>query len=417
MKMLFLLVLLSLPVFAQTEQGTTVADIQKVVNETLASKWYERIQLRGYAHFRYNRFMESNDKYLCSQCDASIGKNQGFFFRRARLTFYGDVTDRVFIYIQPDYSQSATNGSLTNQQNYLNLRDAYFDYAFDEAKEFRVRTGLSKVPFGFDNLQSSGNRAALDRSDAINMAAPNERDMGVFFMYAPAEIRKMFKELTANNLKGTGDYGMIAIGAYNGQSMNRAEQNNDLHRVVRVTVPWKTQSGQYFEASLQAYEGKFDIIQGNNIQGDAQKRNYYDARQGASFVMYPQPFGFQAEYNIGTGPEFDPQKGATGRTSNKNLKGGYAQVMYQHYIGNHRFHPYLRYQEYTGGRKIDGGTAGDSPARAFTSEMEVGTEWQPNPAIELTAAYAKGTRLRQSTAADKLSEQGQYLRLQAQFNY
>ncbi len=183
MKTLLLLILFSLPAFAQDQQGTSLADIQKVVNDTLASKWYERIQLRGYAQFRYNRVLEQNEKYACSTCDTSVGKNQGFFMRRARLTFFGDVTDRVFIYIQPDYAQTATNGvtagTATQNQNFLQIRDAYFDYALDSDKEFRIRTGISKVPYGYDNLQSSGNRAALDRTDAINNAAPNERDLGV----------------------------------------------------------------------------------------------------------------------------------------------------------------------------------------------------------------------------------------------
>ncbi len=406
MKTLFLLILLSLPAFAQDQQGTSLADIQKAVNDTLASKWYERIQLRGYAQFRYNRTLETNEKYACSTCDTSIGKNQGFFMRRARLTFFGDVTDRVFIYIQPDYAQTATNGVTagtgTQNQNFLQIRDAYFDYALDSDKEFRIRTGISKVPYGYDNLQSSGNRAALDRTDAINNAAPNERDLGVFLMYAPTNVRKIFKELTSNNLKGTGDYGMFAIGVYNGQTLNRGEQNEDLHRVARATYPWKTASGQYYEASVAAYEGKFDT------DLTANQSNTYDQRSVASFVMYPQPFGFIAEYNVGQGPEFSVGKGTI---TKKNLKGGYAQVNYQYQHNSHRFFPYVRYQEYDGGRKLD------NAARVFVSEVEAGTEWQPNPAVELTVAYGKGTRLRQASLTDKQNESGSLVRLQAQFNY
>jgi hypothetical protein len=40
--------------------------------------------------------------------------------------------------------------------------------------------------------------------------------------------------------------------------MNRPEKNNDLHRVIRVTYPWKLASGQFVEASLQAYKGKYN---------------------------------------------------------------------------------------------------------------------------------------------------------------
>lgn len=405
MKILLLLVLFSLPVFAQ-EQGTSLADIQKTVNETLASKWYERFRVGGYAHFRYNRLMESNKNYICSQCDPSLGKNKGFFLRRARLVFQGDVTDRVFVKIEPDYSTTAmTNGGTDNvnspQQNFLNMRDLYFEYALSESKEFRIRAGQQKVPFGFENMQSSGNRLAIDRTDAINMAAPNERDTGLTFFYAPTYMRQMFKDLVSNNLKGTGDYGMVALSVFNGQTMNRNEQNNDLMRVLRVTVPWKTESGQYYEASLQAYENKYDI------DSSAKQNNFYDSRQAATFVMYPQPFGFIAEYVTGTNAQYNNGQGAY---TNKNLRGGYVQASYQHYIGNHRIHPYFRFQEYNGGKKLD------SNAHAKTTEWELGSEWSPTPALELTVAYAKGSRFLQNSTT-RLSEDGQLLRLQAQVNF
>jgi hypothetical protein len=397
MKPLFLLILLFASTAFAQEKGTTIADIQKVVNDTLASKWYERIQMRGYAHFRYNRLLESNKDVRCASCDKSLGDKQGFFMRRARLTFFGEVSDKVYIYIQPDYAQDAR----AEGQNYLQIRDAYFDYALTDDKEWRVRTGITKVPYGFVNLQSSSNRGPLDRDEAMNTGVPNERDTGVFLMYAPDEIRKRFKELTSNNLKGTGDYGLIAIGAYNGQTLNRAEKNNDLHRVVRLTYPFKLKNGQFIETSLQAYEGKYTLDK-------APGPTFYDQRSAASFIVYPQPIGFQVEYNIGTGPEYDRSSNSV---KDKKLKGGYAQVNYQTSYLSHRFFPYLRYQEYKGGRKLEDGKS------YRVTEWELGTEWQPNPAFELTVAYGIMDRLTQSSLTDKMDEKGSLLRLQAQFNY
>ena len=413
MKAIFLMLVLMLQAAHAQEQGTSISEIQKTINETLLSKWYERIQLRGYAHFRYNRIFETNNKLTNPTNDKSVGNNKGFFLRRARLTFFGEVSDRVYIYVQPDFAQDVGSGTMA--QNYLQIRDAYFDYAISEDKEWRVRTGISKVPFGFDNMQSSSNRATLDRSDALNTGAPHERDTGVFLMYAPTEIRKRFKELTSNNLKGSGDYGMVAIGAYNGQTLNKAEENNDLHRAVRVTYPFKLASGQFIEASLQAYEGKFKTLgsKENTKIGEevieTKAQDYYDQRSAASLIYYPQPFGFQVEYNIGRGPEFDT---GSGTVKTKNLKGGYALVNYQTYYKNHRFFPFLRYQEYQGGRKLDNGN------RMQTREWEFGTEWQPNSAFELTAAYAiSDRRVDSATAAQNLNQKGQLLRLQAQFNF
>ncbi|HXH32397.1 MAG TPA: porin [Bacteriovoracaceae bacterium] len=392
---LLLLIIISTSATAQNEP-TSLIHVQNTINETLLSKWYEKLQVRGYSQVRYNRLGESNRRLKCSSCDKSIGDKQNFFLRRARLTFFGDISDRIFVYIQPDYATEAGN------QNYLQIRDAYFDYNITKDKELRIRTGVSKVPYGFVNLQSSSNRGPLDRDEALNSAVSNERDTGVFLMYTPLEVRQRFKEMTSNNLKGSGDYGMIAIGAYNGQTLNRAEKNNDLHRVIRLTYPFKLATGQFIETSLQAYEGIY------NTNGTTMK-NVYDQRSAASFIVYPQPFGFQAEYNVGSGPEFDP---ARNEIRNRNLKGGYAQVNYQIIFKDDRIFPFVRYQQYQGGRKLD-----DGAPRYEIEEWEIGTEWQPNSAFELTAAYNISDRLTQSSLTNRSDEKGSMIRLQAQFNY
>jgi hypothetical protein len=84
--------------------------------------------------------------------------------------------------------------------------------------KFRLRVGQSKVPFGFENLQSSQNRLTLDRNDALNSAVANERDLGAFFYWAPSKIRERFAMLVKDGYKGSGDYGVFAFGVYNGQT-------------------------------------------------------------------------------------------------------------------------------------------------------------------------------------------------------
>ncbi len=399
MSILVFLLSFSTIVMARGDNLNT-ADIQKVVADTLASKWYEKINIRGYAQLRYNRIFESNKDLRCSQCDKSIGGNNGFFLRRARIILFGEVSDRVYVYIQPDYASADDAG---NQLNYYQMRDAYFDYALTSDKDWRVRTGISKVPWGFQNLQSSSNRPTLDRDDALNSAIPNERDTGVYLMWSPTEIRRRFKELTSNNLKGSGDYGMLAIGAHNGQTLNRPEKNDDLHRVVRFTYPFKMENGQFIEASIQAYEGKFQMI-----NGLASGKDFYEQRTAATIVIYPQPIGFQAEYNIGSGPEYDPNKNVV-RT--QGLRGGYVMTYYQFHNGNDRFFPFIRYQLYDGGKKLESGSA------YKVEELEIGTEWQPNSALELTVAFANSDRRTQSSTTNQLHEIGHLIRLQAQFNY
>ncbi len=52
--------------------------------------------------------------------------------------------------------------------NYAQLRDAYFDLSIDKEKQNRFRVGQSKIPYGFEELQSSQNRLDFDRTDALN---------------------------------------------------------------------------------------------------------------------------------------------------------------------------------------------------------------------------------------------------------
>ena len=166
-------------IFAQSSAQDTLKKIPQttILPGKSASKWYDKISIRGYSQFRYNRLLETNPELKCEQCDKSIGQGQSFSFRRGRILLSGDIHERVFLYLQFDYSSDASSSS----KHFLQVRDAYVDYTFDKKKTFRVRAGQSKVPYGFENLQSSSNRLPLDRNDALNSALPNERDMGVFF--------------------------------------------------------------------------------------------------------------------------------------------------------------------------------------------------------------------------------------------
>ena len=149
-------------------------------------QWFESIQLRGYLQVRYNRLLETNPLLKCDQCDKSWGENGGFFIRRARMIFSGQVNERVYFYIQPDLASSPSSTA----GNFAQIRDAYADIGLSPNNEYRVRVGQSKIPFGFENMQSSQNRLPLDRNDALNSAVSNERDLGAFFYWAPAKKKK-----------------------------------------------------------------------------------------------------------------------------------------------------------------------------------------------------------------------------------
>lgn len=388
---------------------------QEDKNKPKKEHWYDNIGIRGYAQVRYNGLLSSNDKVSCDQCDKSWGttstaadakSNNGFFIRRARIVFSGQIHPNVYFYIQPDFASSPTSGV----NNFAQIRDAYFDLSFDTKKEFRVRVGQSKVPFGFENLQSSQNRLTLDRNDALNSAVSNERDLGVFFYWAPSKIRDRFAMLVKDGYKGSGDYGVFAFGAYNGQTANKSEANRNLHVVTRVSYPFVI-GDQIIEPGIQAYTGKWAF--GSELSSGVttpNKLNTIDQRVAATFVLYPKPFGVQAEYNFGKGPRYDK---VTNSVEASDLEGGYVTLNYKWDLPKHQFlYPFAKFQYYDGGKKFE------KDARSYVvRDYELGLEWQPFKAFELVAEWVIADRTFEDSALPNNRQRGNLLRLQAQFNF
>ena len=369
-------------------------------------KWFESIALRGYLQVRYNRLLETNPNLKCDQCDRSWGDNGGLFIRRARLIFSGQIHDRIYFYIQPDLASSPSSSAL----HFAQLRDAYVDVGLDRKNEFRIRLGQSKIPFGFENMQSSQNRLPLDRNDALNSAVSNERDLGAFFYWAPDKVRKRFAYLVSEGYKGSGDYGVVGFGVFNGQTANRPEQNNELHVVGRVTYPLEIGT-QIIEPGIQAYTGHYKLTSDQISPGVKTKEgnNYLDQRVAATFVLYPKPFGIQAEYNVGKGPEFNA---ATDSIETKRLDGGYATFSYMLKTKNHLVFPFFRMQYYNGGKKHE------LDARSYAvNEYEIGVEWQPIRYFELVAMYTLSKRRFEDFKMQDNMQKGRLVRLQAQLNF
>ena len=282
------------------------------------------------------------------------------------------------------------------------------DLGFDEKNEYRLRIGQSKVPFGFENMQSSQNRLPLDRNDALNSAVSNERDLGAFFYWAPSNKRKLYSSLVKDGLKGSGDYGVFAFGAYNGQTANQVERNNSPHLVSRISYPFSV-GNQIIEPGIQAYSGKFVLLSTNSKTKKIANSEYLDQRVAGSFIMYPKPFGIQAEYNVGQGPEFNK---TTDSVETRKLKGGYVTLSYMIRKSNQVIIPFVRYQMYQGGKKHE------IDARSYNiNEFEIGAEWQPGNNFELVVMYTISDRRFEDYALQSNRQKGQLLRLQAQMNF
>jgi hypothetical protein len=378
-----------------------------IAQQRTSEKWYEKLSLRGYTQMRYNAV--TDNKKLNSPYDSSIGNNKGFILRRARLVLSGDINEWVSLYFQTDFGATAGTGN----NNFAQLRDLYADIFLPMSyitssvtnKEVRIRAGQSKVPYGFETLQSSQQRLALDRTDGINTGAPNERDMGFFLYYTPTETKKVFRSLLDKGLKGSGEYGVLGIGVYNGQGTNVSEANDNKHVVLHTTYPFELPYGQIVQVGADAYSGIINVTTapGSGVTVPPGNVNIRDERIGTHFVLYPQPFGIQAEWNWGRGPELNAARTAVQETS---LQGGYVQAMYKW----DNAMPYIRWQQYDGGRK----NQINSPSNRV-EETELGVEYQFNRALELTVAYAFTKRT--DITAPYVDRTGEILRFQLQWNY
>ncbi len=380
-------------------------------SETKDKPWYESLRIRGYTQVRYNGFpsFDENDDLQNDQGDKYIGQGSGLGIRRARLIVFGDVHEHVAVYLQADFASS-----IGDQNHVAIVRDWYADIFVDPDKTFRFRVGQSKVPYGFENLQSSQNRLPFDRNDALNSAFKDERDLGVFAYWEPKQIRARYKLLVDEGLKGSGDYGVVGVGVLNGQGANRFDRNDNLHVVARLAYPFKF-GDQYVEAGLGGYTGRYQV----NVEDEDDGTTYTtpsnpdgirDMRAFGTLVVYPQPIGFQAEYNIGKGPsqgEDDPTA-----IRSRSLHGGYAQAMFKidDVLGTRALIPYVRGTLYEGGKKFE-----TNAPRYEVRELELGVEWQIWKALEITAAYDIAERT--SPKYPHNQEQGHVSRLQVQFNY
>jgi hypothetical protein len=351
--------------------------------------WYQKIRISGYAQLRYNRIpsFHNNDAFVNLQGDRSLAKERSFSIRRARISIASEFNNHIHTMVQLDMASV-----FESQSGLTVLRDLYADVFFDSQQTFKLRIGQSKIPFGFENMQSSGNRAAMDRADALNSGLKDERDMGAFFYWTPEPQKRLLAALNNARYKGAGDFGVLAIGIYNGQGMNQWETNKTPHGVVHGA--WPFEIGEHiFEVGGGAYAGLYTIetetVEGIPVQLGGNTRNRWDARAYMSFYMAPKPFGIQAEYNLGTGPVLK-QNASSLRITNTLLHGGYVQCLYtfssqKRYVGD--LSPFTRVGYYTGGRKHEPNTP-----EYHIKELVLGVEWVPFPGLRTTWQYDIGER-------------------------
>lgn len=384
--------------------------------------WFEKYTINGYTQLRINETIDDRGPAPAQHNgDSSIGDNQSFLLRRARMVLSGDVNDHVSIYLQPDFAASVPGSADSN--HYVQLRDWYADIYLDAARVHRIRAGQSKIPYGWENMQSSRNRLPLDRNDALNSAARNERDLGVFYYWTPEPAQDFFEKVMDEGLKGSGNYGVFGLGFYNGQGGSFREQNDNLHFITRLTIPYTFENGQMMEVGVQGYTGEYVVLTsaisplgaGPAVAPTVDREGVLDERLAFSFVYYPQPLGFQSEWTVGRGPELNDAQTAV---IDRSLYGGYAMVMYRHETERAgEWLPFVRWSYYDGGYKSE-----RNAPEVLIDEWELGCEWQITDAVEFVSMYTitDRTNTRALSSNNTLSYEqfrGDLLRFQLQVRY
>lgn len=376
-----------------------------------ATTWYDRLQLRGYSQFRYGEAWSPAGPVLEVPADRAVNPNESFVLRRGRLVLQGDVAEHLSLYVQSDFNGSPGAGDFA-----LQMRDLYADVWLDKAKTYRVRVGQSKVPFGWVNMQSSSNRAPLERPDALNSAVEGERDLGAFLMWENATAKRRFRELANAALKGSGDYGVLSAGIYSGQGLNRSDQNGNPHAFVRASYPFRTRGGQFVELGVAAYRGHFvvptqSVTSGGVTFTPAQDAGgVVDQRVAFTAVVYPQPFGIEAEWNLGRGPQLSSD---LRRIETAALQGGYVQLNYHTKNSTGTWFPFTRWQYYDGARKF----ARNAPAD-LVHEIDFGVEFAKWSEVEITGMFTHTfQRTRTSTFPFARTRDANRVGVQVQWNY
>lgn len=380
-------------------------------------RWYERIRISGYTQFRYAAGA-SDGKFTIPLGDStSTSQPREFYFRRIRLVFQGQISERLAFYLQGAFEGDQSTQNMFNKE----IIDAYADYYLTKDKVHRLRFGQHRAPNAFDTYRSSTNRQELDRHESVQSGAPGERDLGIAYYWSPKIAQERFTQLAAYH-NGPGDYGVFGLMVYNGQGRNKAELNGDKHMGVRLAYPFELPNGRLLETGVMAFRGVYSVSgagsptsttasarcqQGLNRQGGCDTT---DERITAYVWTPPQPWGLLAEGTIGKNAK---RNDTTNIIEEKPLIGGYVQGYYTwSYSDVGMLTPYVRYGEYYGGIKsINGAPDGQSRTWNFGLVWEPDTHWRF--VTELMLKDGLNETLALNRAQDSFD--GSLLRFQAQF--
>jgi phosphate-selective porin len=145
----------------------------------------------------------------------------------------------------------------------LPLEDAYMQYDLTGEKDIMVRAGQYKVPFGRQELTSSGSQQFVDRSQVSN-AYSHSRDLGVM--------------VTGSPLDGKLEY---SLGIFNGGGLNATRNDNDKYEYVGRVMFQPLGDVKYSESDFESKDSPLVAFAFNFDHNDA--RTDDDGNRGEAY--------------------------------------------------------------------------------------------------------------------------------------
>jgi hypothetical protein len=322
---------------AQAEQIKQDAEAaaQAAGEEKPKPKWTDTVKVSGYAQTRFQHYPDAEGD----------DPDNEFLVRRARVKVTASPTDRM----EGQFEVELGEGEVA-------ATDAWLQYDASPGGNWRVRAGQQRMPFGFEVPQPTQLVLPLEPSWVGRTMFPGLRDTGVVVYWTRPADRALFDGARKQDF-GTGDYGNLAVGVFNGQGMNETETNDGKHVSIRLAKPFEL-GDRYAEAGVSYITGSY-----TSAAADA---DVDDELLGAHFYLPPRPLGLQAEYY-------------TGETEGGDLDGYYAMGLWRPEDDQVAF---VRYDQYRGPRK------GRGLGNVFDRDRwSLGYAYYLNDATKLTAEY------------------------------
>lgn len=290
-KILLIVLLLALPVFAQEEPapeappppeenplGEAMTELKNVVDAL------NKLKVTGYIQGQY-----VNDEASQNALGGTTGtrNRDQFSVRRARVKFTYQATSTSRFVLQPDVSSSG----VTLKDGYVELTEPWTTW------KHTLTAGQFNWPFGFEIMYSSSQREVAERSRVVRTLFPGERDRGVM--------------LSGRGLNEKLSYRVAVV---NGTGTGRTDDLNKRKDFVgRVGYSL----GSTLDVGASVYRGSDLIATSTNAAG----LEFDKERQGIDFQWAtPVPgLGLRGEYITG---KQAPASG-TSRTESFDVDGWY----------------------------------------------------------------------------------------------